>query len=179
MSDWALRQVAASMETDDLLVGHQDEVERRAEAIVQKELDLLRAGIAVEDVRLLFVHAPETVHYAFRDVATALEDKQRMINSAMAESNEILNLADGEAFRVRAEADIQRIRRIAESEGNAVAFRARAMEWKTTEAITKKRMYLDFVNRLLARTPFVLNLAEGVDVDIWLSKPPMAPRIAR
>ena len=50
-------------------------------------------------MRLLYVHPPEEVHDAFRDVASAQEDKLRTINRAETFAVEKVNQAAGRGGR--------------------------------------------------------------------------------
>ena len=56
--------------------------ERQVASRVQALLDRYGAGIELMSVRLLYVHPPTEVHDAFRDVASAQEDKLRTIDRA-------------------------------------------------------------------------------------------------
>ena len=55
-------------------------------------------------MRLLYVHPPTEVHDAFRDVASAQEDKLRTINRAQTFAVEDVNQAQGEAAAMIEEA---------------------------------------------------------------------------
>ena len=73
------------------------EIERATRDAAQAMLDRYQAGIEILSVRLLYVHPPDAVHDAFRDVASAQEDKLRTINLANVFSVEKINQAKGEA----------------------------------------------------------------------------------
>ena len=62
-----------------------------------ERLDYYDAGLEIMAVRLLYVHPPKEVHDAFRDVASAQEDKLRTINRAQTFAVEKVNQAEGEA----------------------------------------------------------------------------------
>ena len=72
-------------------------MEHQVARTVQASLDKYGAGIEVISVRLLYVHPPGAVHDAFRDVASAQEDKLRMVNRANIFAVEKVNQAKGEA----------------------------------------------------------------------------------
>ncbi len=74
-------------------------VEQQVAQAIQSSLDTARAGIRVLSFHLLYVHAPSEVHDAFRDVASAQEDKLRTINRANTFAVETVNQAKGEAAR--------------------------------------------------------------------------------
>jgi uncharacterized membrane protein YraQ (UPF0718 family)/regulator of protease activity HflC (stomatin/prohibitin superfamily) len=49
---------------------------------LQKRLDRYSSGIEILSVQLIYSHSPEDLHFAFRDVASAAEDKNTKINEA-------------------------------------------------------------------------------------------------
>jgi uncharacterized membrane protein YraQ (UPF0718 family)/regulator of protease activity HflC (stomatin/prohibitin superfamily) len=73
----ALRGVVAAHPIDAVYTTARDEIERAARGAARAMLDRYRAGIEILAVRLLYVHPPEAVHEAFRDVASAQEDTWR------------------------------------------------------------------------------------------------------
>jgi regulator of protease activity HflC (stomatin/prohibitin superfamily) len=93
----ALRGVIATRSIDAIYSTARDEIERATRDSAQAMLDRYQAGIEILSVRLLYVHPPDAVHNAFRDVASAQEDKQRTINLANVFGVEKINQAKGEA----------------------------------------------------------------------------------
>ena len=101
----AVRQAVAHRSTDEVLIGHRDEVERETLAILAGHLDRAGAGVRVTAVTLRDVHAPEEVHFAYRDVASALEDKDRSIRRAEGFRTDTLARARGEAEKLLNDGD--------------------------------------------------------------------------
>ena len=83
-AEMALREAGLARDADELLIGDRNLVQDESRARMQTELDRLGAGITVVQVNLDEVHASADpgVHYAFRDVASALEDQARYIKQA-------------------------------------------------------------------------------------------------
>ena len=92
----------------------------------QAMLDRYRAGIEILSVRLLYVHPPDAVHDAFRDVASAQEDKLRTINLASVFSVEKINKAKGEAAAMAEAAMASKEQRIAAAKVGRACLRAAA-----------------------------------------------------
>ena len=90
----ALREVVLELTAEAMLIGDRDLVQTRVRDQVQEQLDELQSGVKVVAVQLDEVHASSnpSVHFAFRDVATSLEDLQRYTQQ-------------GIEYRVRREAD--------------------------------------------------------------------------
>ena len=124
----------------------------------------LGIGSEILDVRLLDVHAPARVHDAFRDVASALEDRQRDIHVATGGATQSTVAASGEAERITQRA-----------EGRAAAFRQTAAAHATSPAVTEARLYLEALEHALEmpRKYVYMPGAGGGDVDLWLGNPPV------
>jgi uncharacterized membrane protein YraQ (UPF0718 family)/regulator of protease activity HflC (stomatin/prohibitin superfamily) len=164
----AVRTVCAKRSTQDILVGHRRELETLSRAALQEELDGLGAGVEVLRVNFVDVHAPPEVHFAFRDVASAAEDKHKQELEGESAFRSTLADARALAFRVEQEAEIYRYMIESAAQGNSVAFTARAVAYNETREITRLRMFLDTMRTVLAGTPMVIPLKEGIDVELWL-----------
>ncbi len=88
------RQIASRPVWDGLIGGKEDFVGSLKSGL-QKTLDEMRIGVKVLHVNLIYAHAPDVVHSAFREVASSLEDKYRLIN--LAQTDSIAALANARA----------------------------------------------------------------------------------
>jgi len=113
-------------------------------------------GIQVVQVQLQDVYPPQQVERAFKDVATAREDKERMINEARGYSNERIPRAEGEAARVLRESEGYAKERIARSEGDASRFTSIAKEYSKTPDVTKERYYQETMQTVLSRAKKII-----------------------
>jgi len=98
--------------------------ERSVREYLQQRLDACGAGIEVQSVRLQDVHPPIELVDAYRDVASAIEEKSRVINEAEGYRNEQLPLARGVATNTVTVATGARDAKIADSAGKAERFAA-------------------------------------------------------
>ncbi len=101
-------------------------------------------------MKLQDVHPPLEVVPAFRDVASAREDKDRIINEALGFKDETLPRARGDAERLLLEAEGYRTDRIERARGDADRFTAMAARYRDTRTVTKVRLYLETMESLLA-----------------------------
>ena len=92
-------------------------------------------------VQLQDVHPPKEVSDAFKDVASAREDKSRIINEAEAYRNELIPKARGLAAEVENQAQAYKETRIRNAEGEANRFLALLKEYEQAKDVTKQRMY--------------------------------------
>lgn len=102
-------------------------------------------------VQLQDVHPPKEVSDAFKDVASAREDKSRIINEAEAYRNELIPKARGLAAEVENQAQAYKETRIRNAEGEANRFLALLKEYEQAKDVTKQRMYLETMEEILSR----------------------------
>jgi HflK protein len=166
----ALREISARLTTEWILIGHRTEMEEMARALIQEEADA--AGLGVEILRVTFwdVHAPPSVHYAFRDVASAAEDKHKKKLEAESVLNATVALARGMARRMVEEAGIYRDEKVSAARGEAAAFSALAAAFREAPALTRLRLYLQTMEAVLSRARTVVPLGDGIDVELWMKE---------
>jgi HflK protein len=168
-----LRGLVGTMGIDAIYSTARSGIEREAAAIVQQLLDAYEAGVQVASVRLLYVHPPEEVHGAFRDVASAQEDKMHITNRSMIFATEKVNLAEGEAAAMAEMALSFKEAKILQAQGDAAAFSLRAGEYRRAPDVTRFRLHLETAEQVLPRVQKFLRPGAGdiKDVDLWLVNP--------
>ncbi len=167
-SEYALRRVMCEEETDSILVRHRIELSLRVAERLRQELDRIGAGISILRVDLLDVHAPAEVHFAFRDVASAMEDNHRFIRQAESYRNRIVASARGRGFSTTSRSRGEKLLRLAEAAGKAHGFTALEEACRRTMTITRLRMYLHSASRTLPRARVVLPLT-NLPLELWVS----------
>jgi regulator of protease activity HflC (stomatin/prohibitin superfamily) len=120
-------------------------------ATVQRHLDGAGAGIEMVTVRLLYVHRPEEVHGAFRDVASAQEDKLRTINPARTLAVEKVQPGRGETAAMVQEALAFRDEQILKARDEAVGFGLQADAYRAAPDLTTFRLQLEPQDRSAGR----------------------------
>jgi HflK protein len=163
----ALRETTARRDTATVLVGHRAELEREILDRLQRVLDEVDAGIRVETFVLEDVHATEDVHGAYRDVASALEDKQRSMREAEGEIAEALAIGRARAFHELEQAEGEYEERVRRARGEAEAFIERWKAWKEYPEVESLRMRFEAMEKALRPARLVLLLGDDVDVDLW------------
>jgi len=124
-------------------------IQEEAKEIIQIILDKYETGILVVAVQLQDVGPPQQVVAAFKDVASAKEDKNRMINQAEGYRNDVIPKARGEGQAMIREAEGYKQARIARAEGDAFKFNAVLKEYRKAKGVTETRMYLETVEEIL------------------------------
>lgn len=145
----AMREVIGKNKIDDALTVGKFQIQQDTKYFLQRILDNYRAGISIEAVQLQAVHPPKEVMDAFKDVASAKEDKIKTINESEAYRNEILPKAKGKASQVINEALAYKESKIKYSLGDASRFNQVLKEYRKAKEITKKRLYLEVMEEIL------------------------------
>jgi HflK protein len=168
-----LRAVLATMTVDAVYTTARDEVEQRVVRDVQRLLDAYGIGIRMVGVNLLSVHAPDEVHAAFRDVASAQEDKILIVNRATTFAQEAVNLAEGDAAAMIESARAFKDEKVLQAEGDALAFTLREKEYRRAPDLTRFRLHLEALEEILPASQRILRpgSADVKDFDLWLLQP--------
>ena len=145
----SLRTVVGRNKIDETLTTGKFQIQEGTKTQLQLILDKYESGIHVVAVQLQDVSPPKEVIGAFKDVASAKEDKNRMVNQAEGYRNDIIPKARGEAEAMIRDAEGFRESRIKRSEGDAAKFTTILKEYRKAKSITKKRLYLETMERVL------------------------------
>ncbi|MCZ6570680.1 MAG: FtsH protease activity modulator HflK, partial [Deltaproteobacteria bacterium] len=82
VSQAAMREVVAKSPIDDVLTAVKGPIQDEAGVRIQQLLDGYRAGVRIQRVQLQDVEPPDPVQAAFADVASAEQDRERLILEA-------------------------------------------------------------------------------------------------
>ncbi|MCK4272012.1 FtsH protease activity modulator HflK [bacterium] len=146
----AIRTVVGMETLDNLLTLDRLSVEEQILQTLQATLERVGSGIQVMAVKLQDVHPPIEVVEAFRDVASAREDKNRLINEAYAYRNEVLPRARGKGVDEIYQAEAQKQERINAARGEAEKFVALLREYQKAREVTEVRMFLETMEKALS-----------------------------
>ena len=145
----SLRTVVGRNKIDETLTTGKFTIQEETKNQLQLILDIYNSGIHVVAVQLQDVSPPKEVIGAFKDVASAKEDKNRMINQAEGYRNDVIPKARGEAEAMIRDAEGFKESRIKRSEGDAVKFTTILKEYRKAKSITEKRLYLETMEKVL------------------------------
>lgn len=152
----AMREVIGASKIDDALTEGKDQIQIDAERTLQKIVDDYKAGIEIVTLKLQDVGPPEPVSDAFKDVISAEQDKERMINEARGYSNDIVPRARGEAAQMVNDAQAYRETKVRDAEGVAERFIAVYEEYEKAKEVTKRRLYIETMEQVFARVDKII-----------------------
>ena len=150
IAETAVRQVVGARNIDDVLTTEKEQVQA---SILEKMRELARdynTGLDVLQVLLQNVNPPAEVQDAFEDVVRAREDRERDINLAEAYKAAQIPQATGSAAQIVEEADGFKRGRIERARGEAEGFKAILAGYEESPNVTRTRLYLEAVERILA-----------------------------
>ena len=145
----AMREVAGKNEINDILTVGKFKVQQNTKEKLQSILDGYNAGIHIVAVQLQDVHPPEQVMSAFKDVASAKEDKAKMINEAHGYRNEILPKAKGKAAQITNDAIAYKESKIISAQGDVSRFLQVLKQYRLAKDVTRKRLYIEMMEEIL------------------------------
>jgi len=152
----AIREVVGKNNIDEILTTGKYQVQQDTKKLLQGILDRYKAGIMVVAVQLQDVHPPAQVMQAFKDVASAKEDKIKFINEAQGYQNDIIPKAKGQAEKILNEAQAYLKSKVARAQGDASRFLQVYKQYKSAKDITRKRMYIETMEKVLPHTKKII-----------------------
>ncbi len=152
----ALRSVIGNMDIDHAMTEGRPDVEAGTWEFLQSLLDAHQTGLHVVRVELQVVDPPEEVREAFYDVVRAKADKERFQREAEGYARDRVPRARGEAAAKIHAATAFRDERIALAEGDTARFLKIFREYQMAPAVTRQRLYLETIERVLAGTEKII-----------------------
>ena len=164
----SLSFIAAQRKVDDLLTTGKVLVQNEVQKAAQGLLDRCGSGVAISSVSIESMAPPDEVLEAFRDVASAREDRERIKREADGYANDVVPKARGEAGRLTSEAEGYCERKVNEAAGDADRFHSLAAEYSKARDVTAARLFLEAMEEVLPRLKkIVIEPGAGtIDVDL-------------
>ena len=157
-----IRNVISSYTVDQILTTGKGEIQTKIKESIIEELSVYDLGLVLTDIKLQDSEPPtEEVKKAFKDVETAKQEKETVINVANAYRNEQIPKAEAEADRLLAEAELSKQQRINEANAQVASFNAMYGEYTQSPAVTRKRMFFEMVEKVLPGAKVYIDTSDG------------------
>ncbi len=147
----AVTEFFGQMPVEDLLTVAKSQIQKRIALKAQNMLDGYGTGLYIVSVNLQEVNPPKEVAQAFRDVASAKEEREERINKAQGYWNTVIPEARGKAHKLISAAEGYQQEVINQSRGDAEKFSAMLSEYQRAEKVTEYRLYLETIEMILAK----------------------------
>lgn len=164
----AIREVVGRSKLDSVLESGRQDIVARTKELIQRTLDAYESGIEVTTVNLQDVRVPNEVAPAQQDAIKAREDRDRLSLAAQAYSNDLIPRARGQAVRRVQDAQAYRAQKVADAEGDTQRFLQLLEEYERAPGVTRERLYIEAIERVLAASKKVVVDLEGSGNLIYL-----------
>lgn len=156
VAESAMREIIGRTNFAEAMTTQRGRIEKDVQTIIQNVLNTYESGIEIYAVNLNDVQNPEPVMPAFLDVETAKQDKETLINRARSYENEIIPKARGEAQKILQDAEAYKQEVISVASGEAARFASVYNEYAKAKDITRKRIYLETMQQIMAGTDKII-----------------------
>ena len=145
-----IRNVISSYDVESILTTGKSEIQGKIKEGIVNELATYDLGLVLTDIKLQDSEPPtEEVKEAFKEVETAKQDMETLINNAEAYRNSEIPKAEAEADRLIKDAEVWKQNRINEATMQAAMFNALYEGYAQNPEVTKKRMFFEMVEKVL------------------------------
>ena len=156
VAESAMREVIGRNNIQPILTGARQNIEIAVQDLMQKTLDDYGAGIQIVQVQLQKVDPPQQVIDAFREVQAARINAEQAQNEAQTYANRVVPEARGRVAQITQAAEAYREQTVAEATGQTVRFVKVYDEYKKAPAVTRQRLYLETMERVLGGTEKII-----------------------
>ena len=176
VAESAMREVVGKTNLNDILTNGRGVLQDQTEVLMQRILDSYGAGVTVVEVQVRSASPPKDVVPDFQDVASAGQDAASAVNQANAYRNRVINVAKGDAAQIVQSAQAYREQVVHTAQGDASRFNQIYEQYRRAPAVTRERLYLETMERVLAKSNKVIVDTHGATAPIILPSDAFRPR---
>jgi membrane protease subunit HflK len=151
-----MREVIGRSEIGPIITGQRQNIETGVMALMQKVLDRYEAGVQITQVQMQKVAPPQQTIDAFREVQAARIGAESAQNEAQAYANKVVPGARGQSAQIIQAAEAYREQTVQEAKGQTSRFLKVYDEYAKAPEVTRKRMYLETLERVLGRSDKII-----------------------
>jgi membrane protease subunit HflK len=156
------RDVVGTKGVDGVLTTEKASIQAEIKTLVIEKLAHYDIGIQVLEVKIQDSEPPTPeVIAAFKSVETAKQERDTYVNQSLAYKNSKIPEAKSEADKILREAESFKERRINEATGQVAYFTKMYEEYAKNKAISKTRMYLETIERILPGVTVYIDATDG------------------
>ena len=157
----ALRSRVGNTTIEEVLTVGRDRVQNETQQFLQQLMDTYQSGIQITEVKLQTVEAPSQVKDAFDEVVRAREDREKLINQARGYREDLIPKARGEVQEIVQAAEAYKEERTLRAKGDGSRFNAVLTEYRKAPRVTRERMHLEAIERVLPNVDKIIVDAQG------------------
>jgi membrane protease subunit HflK len=176
VAESAMREVVGRISLQPIISTERGQVQQRTAELMQETLDSWGTGITVVEVQIRSADPPQEVAADFREVNNAVQDADSKKNEADTYANRVVNEAKGDASRIIQSAEAYREQAEREATGETARFNQLYAEYRRAPAVTRERLYIETMQRILQNTNKVVIDAKGATAPIILPPDVFRPK---
>jgi len=165
VAESAMREVIGKTALQPILTTARGQVQDQAGSLTQAILDRYQAGVFIDGVQIRAANPPPPVIAAFQDVTAAGQNAESNANIARGEAAKVVQAARGYSAQV-----------VREASGEASRFNQVYDQYKLAPAVTRERLYIETMERVLASSNKVVVDSKGASAPIILPPDAFRPR---
>ncbi len=162
MTEAVMREVIGDRTVNEVLTVGRQEISVTVQTKLQELCDQYETGIRVDQVVLQDVNPPDRVKPSFNEVNQAQQEREKLINQARSEYNKVVPRAKGEAQQMIQEAEGYSLERVNRAKGEFARFNSLFAEYRRAKEVTRDRIYLETLAKVLPRVGKKLIIDENV-----------------
>ena len=164
-----VRNVVGSSTVDSVLTDGKENIQMQVRNLVPDILNQYDIGLSLVDVKIQDAEPPtQEVIEAFKNVETAKQQAETVINDAKAYKNAQLPQAQAKADKLIQNAQYLKEKRINEATEQVAMFNAMYQEYALNPQVTKSRMYYEAISQIMPGVKLYINTSGSSDVQMLL-----------
>jgi membrane protease subunit HflK len=157
-----VRTVVGSTNVDAVLTTGKEMIQQQVKELIIGVLAEYDIGLMLTDVKIQDSEPPtEEVTAAFKDVETAKQGAETVVNEAKAYRNAEIPKAQAQADKTLQNAEYLKQQRINQATERIALFEAMYSEYVNNPEITKSRMYYEIITKMLPGVKIFINTSQG------------------
>ncbi len=162
-----IRDTIGMYPVDDVITTGKNQIQSEIKDKITSRLDTEDIGLQLVNITIQDAEPPtEAVLSAFKEVETAKQGADTLINNANQYRSEQIPAAEAEADRILQDAQGQKESRINEATGQVARFNAMYAEYALNPLITKQRMYYETMEELLPNMKIIIQDGSGNTLNV-------------
>ena len=152
-----IRSTVADYPVDEVITTGKNQIQAEVREKLVNMLTNYDIGLQCVNLTVQDAEPPtEKIIQAFKEVETARQARETMINSAKKYQSEQIPLAEAKADQIIQKAEAVKSARIAEANGQAVRFNNMYEEYKAYPLITKQRLFYETLEEILPNAKIII-----------------------
>lgn len=152
----AMREIVGTSAFEPITTGDRTGVETRVRTLMQQTLNSYDSGVEIISIAIGKATAPDEVAAVQRDVSSAEQNRAKREADAIAHRNRVVPEAEGRARARLQQAEGYKTARVADARGEADRFNLIYSEYRSAPRVTRERMFLETMEKVLGRTDNII-----------------------